>query len=236
MSPTPCGPRTAPAMISPTSATPPRRRAISDATLAAMKMTAIWKRRVFASAPRATFRSAFRRDVRPVEQIHEVDDGNRGTRGVQSGGDLHLTTGIRGDEQLRAAAHDVADLALEERRGQLGLRDVVRARAATAPARFRQRHKLEPGDGLQKSARLLAHALAVQQVAGIVVRHARLQWAGRRGEPDPAEVFARVFLALAERAPAIRPRRVVFQQPAVLPHRGAAAGCVDDERKSVVEG
>src|SRR5678815_4253709 len=109
-------------MISPTSATPPRRIASSDDTFAATKMTAIWSRRPFASVSGS---SALRVRICAVEKVHQVDDGNRGARRAQAGGDLHLTAGVRGHDELRAAARDVSDLALEKLGGQLWLRDVV---------------------------------------------------------------------------------------------------------------
>src|SRR3981081_4325160 len=92
---------------------------------------------------------------------------------AQSRRDLHLTAWIGGHDHLRSTLRDVADLALEELRGELGLRDVVRAGAAAAPIGLGQRHDLQLGDRGEQRAWLLADALPVQEVARIVVRDAR---------------------------------------------------------------
>src|SRR5207247_9744410 len=118
------------------------------------------------------------RAVRLVEQIEQVHDANVRPGVAEPALDLHEAARVRRDDGVRAGALDVRHLALQDRAGELRLRDVIRAGAAAAPVRLLERDHVQPGDRGKKGAWLRADLLTMQQVAWIVPGHAR---AGRAG-------------------------------------------------------
>ena len=74
--------------------------------------------------------------------------------GAQSGLDLQNAPGIGGDDRLGLRGEHVADLAMQEPRRHLGLREVVDAGRAAAPVRLRQLDEPEPGNLGQELTRL----------------------------------------------------------------------------------
>src|SRR5205085_4500917 len=112
---------------------------------------------------------------------------------------------------------------MTEPRGELGLRDVVGARAAAAPIRLHERNERELRDRREQRTRLHADALAVDEVARIVVCRREVQGPGRLAEADRGEIFRRVLHPRAEALASLRPLRLVLEKPAVLLQVRAAA-------------
>ena len=119
----------------------------------------------------------------------------------------------------------------------LGLEQVVDARPtrSRSPTR-RARRSSSPGMRAQQLARLLAHALGVGQVAGVVVGHAHAAPAGARraARARPGSRSRRATLS-ANACGALGPLGVVAQQVAVVLHRRAAAGGVDHDPVEALE-
>src|SRR5436190_5737724 len=89
----------------------------------------------------------------------------------QSALDLHEAAGVRGHDRTGAGAHDVLDLPLEDRPGEIGLGDVVGARASAAPVRLLERNDVQTGDRREQRSWLRADLLTMQQVARVVPRY-----------------------------------------------------------------
>src|SRR5262245_19925561 len=85
--------------------------------------------------------------------------------------DLEQAARVRRRDYLGAGLGDPRDLPLQELARHLGLEQIVDAGAAAAEIAVAELHELEPGDAREELARLLAHALAVGEMAGIVVGH-----------------------------------------------------------------
>src|SRR3989338_1837986 len=82
---------------------------------------------------------------------------------------LNRAAGIARRDNGRAGRGDVSYLAVEEFGCQLGVRDVVDARAAAAPFRLGELDELDPGNGAQDFPRLLPDFLAVAEMTCVVV-------------------------------------------------------------------
>src|SRR5205823_13535795 len=101
--------------------------------------------------------------------------------------DLDRAARVRRGDRLRTGGEQVARLALAQRGGRLGLDQVVDARRAAAQLPLGGLEQLEPGDGAQQRARLLAHALGVREVAGVVVGDLELDRPAAGGGLDGGE-------------------------------------------------
>src|SRR2546423_1256644 len=172
-------------------------------------------RRARAASPIATARSAtaMRRSaaaVRLVEEIDEVHDADVRSGSTQPALDLHEAAGVRRHDRVRAGSKDVRDLPLEDRAGEVGLGDVVRARAPAAPVRFLERDDLEARDRGEQRAGLLADLLTVEQVTRIVPRDPPLQRPRTLAHPEVAQVFGRVLDLRREGRRAGGPRPIVL--------------------------
>src|SRR2546428_10200455 len=73
------------------------------------------------------------RAVRPIEQIHQVDDGDTASGGAEAGLDLHEASRIGGDYHVPPAGPDVADLTLAKRRRENRQGPVVRTSSTPTP-------------------------------------------------------------------------------------------------------
>src|SRR5438105_10589690 len=203
----------------------PTRTSTTDSgspTRRAMAATAVAEAR---SATAASSAGA----VRLVQEIEQMHDPRTRSRTAKAGLDLHETAGIGRDDDVGAGFLYVGDLALEQRAGELRLGHVVGAGASAAPVGFLERDHLEAGDRREERSWLLAHALPVKQMARIVVRGADPHRRGHGAEAEVAEELRRVVHARGELGGACRPGCVVLEKPAVLLHRRAAAGRVDDD-------
>ena len=149
---------------------------------------------------------------------------------------LHGTAGVGGGDDGRAGADEVGEFAVEQLLRHLRLGDVVDARAAAAPVRFRQLHKIQARNHPQQIARRLGNLLAVAKVAGLVIGHALdVRRRRRMLQSDFREPLVDVLQLLRPQLRAGGERGVVVQQVGVVFQvRAAAAGVADDGRRSVM--
>jgi len=109
------------------------------------------------------------------------------------------------------------------------LRDIVDSCGAAANFRVRQFHKIEIGDGVQKSARSFADFLTVEKMAGILVRNAdgkRLHFCGKT---ESSKKFRDVASFSCESAGLRVLGLVRGKKMIVFLERGAAASRVGDD-------
>ena len=85
------------------------------------------------------------RAVGPVEDLDEVQHADVGAVGAQPGLDLQNAARIGGDDRLGPRGEHVADLAVQQPRRHLGLREVVDPGRAAAPVRLGQLDEPQPG-------------------------------------------------------------------------------------------
>ena len=119
---------------------------------------------------------------------------------------------------------DVCDLPLSQLPRRLRLNQVVDPGAAAAQVLFGERQQLDARNLLQQIARLLADALGVGEVAGVVVGDAQVQRVARRARL--AELDQQLVDVAHPRRECPRPRRplrIVGEQAFVFLHRRAAA-------------
>src|SRR5215470_4997862 len=106
--------------------------------------------------------------VQDLDQVQHLDaDALR----AQSRLDLQDAPGIGGDHRLGPGGPDVADLAPEQARGHLGLREVVDAGRAAAPVGLGELDEAELRDLAQQLSRRALDLLAVHDVARVVIGH-----------------------------------------------------------------
>src|SRR5438093_190572 len=146
-----------------------------------------------------------------------MDDGDVQAARASAPGDLHETAGIPRRDDRGSRLGDPRHLELEELARDPWLEDVVDSRAPAAEVALRELHEPEAGDPPEELPRLLAHALAVGEVTGIVIRHGQLeatewQWGVReqlrhvaRPQGKPPRLPHPVAVLLHRRA---APRRV----------------------------
>src|SRR5215470_6692632 len=89
-------------------------------------------------------------------------------------GDLEQAAGIAGDHGPSPGCGNALDLAFAQTTGHVGLEQIVDAGTATAELALPELSQVEPGDATEEGTRLVFDSLAVNQVAGVVVRHCRL--------------------------------------------------------------
>ncbi len=133
--------------------------------------------------------------------------------------ELEETAGVPAHHHLGTGLGDPVELPPEQLARDLGLEQVVDAGRAAAEVGVAELHEPEPRDGAQQRPRRLAHALAVGEVAGLVVRHRERQRVPRLGEGG-GEQFRDVPRARGERGG----RRVGREQVPVVAERRPATG------------
>src|SRR3989442_4623540 len=95
-------------------------------------------------------------------------------------GDREEATRVRRRAPPRAGLDDARELAFEQLARHAGLEEIVDARAAAAEVAVGKLDEPEPGDPVQKLARLLPDPLAVDQVTGIGVRDRHIEGTERQ--------------------------------------------------------
>ena len=95
-------------------------------------------------------------------------------------GDLEEATRIRRGDHPRSGLGDACDLGVSQGASCPGLEEIVDARAAAAEVTVAELDEPEPGNPAEQPARLLSHALTVNQMAGVVVRHREVEGAQRQ--------------------------------------------------------
>ena len=154
--------------------------------------------------------------------------------------DLQRAAHVGAHGQVGAGAAQVGGFEAAQLGGFHGLHQVVDAGAAAAHPRFSGLQQLQVRDLAQQCPGLFAQPLAVQHVAGIVIREpqrslgagsaaiAEAQWlqplAHRLAQAHPLQEFLYVCHPAAESAAARGPGRIAGQQAAVGLERVAAAG------------
>src|SRR5262245_42055525 len=86
-----------------------------------------------------------------------------------AGDKLEETAGVSGGDSARVCGFDVPQFSFEQLSSHFGLGDIVDSSAAAAPVGLRQFDQLQTRNGLQQSAGLSCHFLAMGQVTGLVV-------------------------------------------------------------------
>ena len=107
--------------------------------------------------------------VGPVKQFHRVKDLDLPAVPVYTVPDLQDAAGIAGGHHVGRSLPDVVHLAREQPVRHGGMGNVVNAGAAAAPVRFLQFDEFETGNQAQQVPWLLADALAVGEVTGVVI-------------------------------------------------------------------
>ncbi len=142
---------------------------------------------------------------------------------------LKQAAGIGGNDCLRLCVEQMPDLAVAELLRGLRLQQVVDACGAAAERWLGDLGDFELRNLCEQMAWLLEDALRVTQVAGVVIRDAHRQRISWRNGRKLAENLCDVFALCGEGGGTGGPFGVVAEQVAVLLHRGAAAGSVDDD-------
>src|SRR5215218_2538429 len=141
--------------------------------------------------------------------------------------DLEHTARVGGDDHLRPRLEDVVRLPLPKFGGGLGLDHVVDARRPAADLGLTDLLYVHAWYLLEGLARLLADALRVRQVAGVVVGGRNRQRVTLRYGTQLLQELRDVADLRAERPGSLGVLGVVAQEVTVLLHRRAAAGGVD---------
>src|SRR3954447_6131670 len=148
---------------------------------------------------------------RPPEKLHWMDYPKLVPQTLRMRGDLEHAAGIGGRHRLGAGVEQVLGLALAELLGGLGLHEVVDPGRAAADLPVPRLHQLELGDRAQELTRLLAHALGVGQVAGVVVGHLHRHRRTLGARLDLAEQLVRVANLAREGLRPLGPVRILAQ-------------------------
>ena len=86
----------------------------------------------------------------------------------------------------------------------------------------------QAGNGGEQCARLIAHALAVCQMTGVVIGRGAVDFAGRRAEADVSQKLGHVLHLFGQACGPLGISRLVLQQLGVLLHHRPAARGVDE--------
>src|SRR6202022_4199059 len=137
--------------------------------------------------------------------------------------DLERAAGVGGRDQVRPRRKHVVRLAGADLVGARGLDQVVDARTAAALVALGDLQELEAGNAAQERPRLLANALRVREVAGIVVRHPQRDRVTGRRRADPGEKLRDVPDLRGKRGRPGGPVRIAGKQAGGGPQGPAAA-------------
>src|SRR5712671_1340818 len=85
-------------------------------------------------------------------------------------GDLEEAARVRRRDHSRSGLGDPGELSIQELARHSGLEEIVDAGAPAAELAVAELDEPEPGDPAEQPARLVSHALPVDQMAGVVVR------------------------------------------------------------------
>src|SRR2546425_6457029 len=130
-----------------------------------------------AAWPRSSYRPPFDGSD---QQLYGMDDRDVQAAHTSALSDLHETAGIPRRHDRGPRLRDPRDLELQELARDPGLEDAVHPRASAAEVALRELHEPEAGDPPEELPRLLTHALAVGEVAGVVIGHGQLEPAERQ--------------------------------------------------------
>src|SRR2546425_1452201 len=130
-----------------------------------------------AAWPRSSYRLPFDGSD---QQLYGMDDRDVQAARTSALSDLHETAGIPRRHDRGPRLRDPRDLELQELARDPGLEDAVHPRASAAEVALRELHEPEAGDPPEELPRLLTHALAVGEVAGVVIGHGQLEPAERQ--------------------------------------------------------
>src|SRR5215211_7705442 len=166
---------------------------------------------------------------RGVEDLHRVGRRNAVAGLLEGGLDLEDAAGVGGNEHLRTGCQNIHRLALAELGCGLGLDHVVDTGGTAADLGLLYLPDLDARYPFQDLARLLADALRVPEVAGVVVGDRDGQRVPLGGGSDLGQKLRDVPDLLGESPGAVGVLGVVAQEVTVLLHRRAAPGGVDDD-------
>src|SRR3954466_12357237 len=147
-----------------------------------------------------------------VEHLDGVREGDLAAEAADRRGGLHQAARIGRDEQLRPGGHHVLRLAVPELLGRFGVEDVPDAGRAAADVLLRDLSQLDAGDAAEQLAGLVADALRVAEVAGVVVRDTHRQRMAGRDGACLGEDLRDVADPVGERAGFLGVRRIVGQE------------------------
>src|SRR3989442_116551 len=167
-----------------------------------------------AAWPRSSYRVPFDGSD---QQLYGMDDRDVQAARTSALSDLHETAGIPRRDNGGPRLRDPRQLELQELARDRGLEDAVHPRASAAEVALRELHEPEAGDPPEELPRLLTHALAVGEVAGVVIGHGHL-------EPAERQLGVREHLRHVARPHGESPR--LPHPVTVLLHRRAAPRCV----------
>src|SRR5215831_19647138 len=110
-----------------------------------------------------------------------------------------------------------------------GMGDVVNASAATATIRPVHFLQLQFGNSFQQIPRLVAHPLAVREMARVLIGRRYLQGRQPADEAQTGEKFRGILYESTESFRFLCVGRIVAEEMVVLFHSGAAAGRIDND-------
>jgi hypothetical protein len=143
--------------------------------------------------------------------------------------ELEEAAGVGGNDGPGVGVEEVTDLAIAELLGGFRLEEVVDTGRAAAERGLGDLGNFQLRNLREEIAGLLKDLLGVTKVACVVIRDADGKRIALRDRWDAAENFGDVFAFGGESLGASSPLGVVAEEVAVLLHRGAAAGGVDDD-------
>ena len=121
-----------------------------------------------------------------------MDDRHGRPYSAQAGRDLEDAPRVTAHDDIRPRREDACDLLALELGRDLGMREVVHARAATTTFRIGDLDERHAKGRAQQRARLLADLLPVREVAGVLIHDAqRTRRLQRRGLRDARSGHAR---------------------------------------------
>ena len=108
-----------------------------------------------------------------IQDLDRVDYGCLLTLSQERRLKLQNATGIASRDDAGSEMRNELGFAIPKGLGGARLNQVVDSRGAAADGGFGDLDELDPGNAREQRARLLAHALRMLQMAGIVKRHAQ---------------------------------------------------------------
>jgi len=143
--------------------------------------------------------------------------------------ELHLAAGVGGGDNGSARAVDRFHFVRQNLHRHLVLHDVVSAGAAAADIGAGHFFQRDTGDGGEQLAGCAADALAVREMAGVLIGHHFVHRAHPQIQFDTREEFGDVADPGGELSRSGRVGRIAGEQLAIFLEHGAAAGGVADD-------